>query len=143
MYRRALGSTRPPPPKAHDMEGIVKGCGTEAVVLTRDSVGRGEGQVMATVITLIFAGQLCRCRMTVSRPPSWPRTHGVGRDHNGPARVLGNSVRPTHDRRSHTRGHAALATSGTTWPTAHTKPANARATAIMALGGPSRAHRWR
>jgi hypothetical protein len=42
-----------------DMEGIVKGwCG---------GAGRGRGQDVATMITLIFAGQQSRCRMTVSR----------------------------------------------------------------------------
>jgi hypothetical protein len=31
------------------------------------SAGRGRGQGLSTVITLIFAGQQSRCRMTVSR----------------------------------------------------------------------------
>ncbi len=41
-----------------DMEGNVKWVG---------SPGRSRGQETATVITLIFAGRLGRCRMTVSR----------------------------------------------------------------------------
>ena len=98
---------------------------------------------MATVITLICAGRLGRCRMTVSRPPSWPRTGGVGRSHKDYTRVLGNSVCPDRDRRCHTAAHAAAAPSWSAWPTAHTKPASSRATAMMALCGPTREYRWR
>src|SRR5689334_1934411 len=86
----------------------------EAGVKVSDSGDRGGGQALATVITLIFAGQPeGRGRMTVSRAPSWPRTRGVGRYHKGPTRILGDSVRPDRDRRCHhLRGHAALAASG-------------------------------
>jgi hypothetical protein len=88
------------------MEGIVKGVGVAAAV----AVG---GQAMTTEITLIYAGQPSRCRMTVSRPPSWPQTFGVGRNHKRSARVLGNSVCPDRDRCCHSPGHAAVDASGT------------------------------
>jgi len=45
------------------MEGLVKACETELEVATRAGTGRGGGQTRATVITLIFAGRRCRCRM--------------------------------------------------------------------------------
>jgi RNA polymerase sigma factor (sigma-70 family) len=53
-----LDPSAPLPGLTADMEGPVKGCG---------SAGRGRGQGIATVITLIFAGRPSRCRMTVSR----------------------------------------------------------------------------
>src|SRR4051812_33503198 len=60
-------------PQPADMEGIVKGwCG---------GAGRGRGQDVATMITLIFAGQQSWCRMTVSRHRSCPHTRHVGRNH--------------------------------------------------------------
>jgi len=46
------------------MEGIVKGCDTEVSGAACGSFGRGGNQVVATVITLICAGQPAgRCRM--------------------------------------------------------------------------------
>ena len=83
------------------MEEIVKRVKRGAIVWVCDCAGRGGGQAMTTVITLICAGQQSRCRMTVSRPPSWPHTGGVGHNHKGYTRILGNSVCPTHDRRGH------------------------------------------
>ena len=129
-----------------DMEGFVKVSETEAMGAAWGSCGRGGNQArLATVITLICAGQhACRCRMTVSRPPSWPRTGDVGCNHKGFSRILGNSVCPTHARSCHTPApHAAGVPSATNAPTAHTKPASSRATATIALCGPSRPLRCR
>jgi hypothetical protein len=88
------------------MEEIVKGVGVAA----RVAVG---SQAIPTEITLIYAGQQSRCRMTVSRPPSWPQTYDVGRNHKRSAKVLGNSVCPDRDARRHSLGHAVVAGSGT------------------------------
>src|SRR5258708_7591233 len=64
--RNAAGYTGRPARSraAPDMEVCVKGfSGADWV----NGAGRGRGQDVATMITLIFAGQLSRCRMTVSR----------------------------------------------------------------------------
>src|SRR6476659_9084960 len=64
------------------MEGCCQGGGTASASV--DSTGRGRSQDVATVITLIFAGQLSRCRMTVSRHRGVHRTSwDVGRSHTG------------------------------------------------------------
>lgn len=64
-----------------DMEEFVKGMRGEVGGWTSASLG--QGQDVATVITLICADQLSRCRMTVSRHRGVLRTRGVGRNHIG------------------------------------------------------------
>jgi hypothetical protein len=127
------------------MEEFVKGSETEAMVRREAASGVVGIRLLATVITLICAGQHeGRCRMTVSRPPSWPRTGDVGCNHKGFSRILGNSVCPSHAGSCHTPArHAAAVVSASSAPAAQTKPASSRATAMMALWGPSRPLRWR
>jgi hypothetical protein len=74
-----------------DIEGLVMGwCGV---------AGRGRGQGLTTMITLIFAGQQTRCRRTVSRHRSRPHTRHVGRDHiTGQRGRLGMLCLPDRDR---------------------------------------------
>src|SRR5882762_642736 len=70
------------------MEGFCQGvCGGRlpGERMWVDSAGRGRGQDVATVITLICAGQLSRCRMTVSR-------------HRGVLALLGTWVGTTKER---------------------------------------------
>src|SRR5215472_5760562 len=114
------------------MEDVVKGvAGCDSEV---DSAGRGRGQDVATVITLIFAGQLGRCRMTVSRHRGVLRTRSVGRDHievhEGTRQTL---PAPTATRAVHHEFHAVAATSSSAWPAAQMKPASSRAMAVSAL----------
>src|SRR5579859_206892 len=84
------------------MEGCCQGVGGWR--LRVNGAGRGRGQDVATVITLIFAGQLRRSRMTVIRHRGVLRLLDVGRYHKGahedtrqslPAPTTTSAVYPT------------------------------------------------
>src|SRR3984893_2857182 len=130
--------------RAPDMEGVVKGVVGRRLWV--DGAGRGRSQDVATVITLIFAGQLSRSRMTVSRHRGVLRTSGRGSVPQRSARGCSAiSASPDRDqRRPPDQVHAAAATSWwSTWPAAQMKPANSRAIAVSALSEPMRRFRWR
>ena len=117
-----------------DMEGLVKGV---------NGAGRDREQGLATVITLIFAGQQSRCRMTVSRHGDCLGLETRVHDRKVVSRFLGDSADLDPDLRRTPMCHAAARSCGTSWPTDQTKPASSRATAVMAFGRPIRAaSRW-
>jgi hypothetical protein len=127
-----------------EMEGVMSRAAGLSVWV--DGAGRGRGQDVATVITLIFAGQLSRSRMTVIRHRGVLRTSGRGSVPQRSARGFSAiSASPDRDqRRPPNQVHAAAGTSWwSTWPAAQMKPANSRAIAVSALSEPIRRFRWR
>src|SRR5215469_12140110 len=125
-----------------DMEGVVKG--VPACDWWMGSTGRGRGQDVTTVITLIFAGQLRRCRMTVSRHQGVLHTSGVGRNHKKFVEGSWQTLpAPTATGAVHRQVHAAAGTSWMSWPAAQLNPASSRATAVSALRAPIRELRCR
>src|SRR6266567_6478850 len=124
------------------MEGSCQGGGRKGRWTVWVVVG---DQDVATMITLIFAGQRCRCRMTVSRHRGVLHTFwDVGRNHKGAHEDTRQSLpAPTTTHTVHRQVHAAAGSSRSTWPAAQMKPASSRATAVSALSAPTRRLRWR
>ena len=122
---------------------VVKGVGGRRILV--GSAARGRGQDVATVITLIFAGQQSRGRMTVSRHRGIHRTSGRGSIPQVSARGFSAiSASPDREQRCPPDTvHAAAGTSWSTCPAAQMKPANSRAMAVSALSAPMRRLRWR
>jgi len=108
-------------------------------MVTRET---SNGQTLATMITLTSADQQSRCRMTVRRHRA---ASLLRRESKSQGRSRGLSVHSALSSFAllrHPEIHAALTTS-TWWPTAQTKPASSRATAVSAIGRPRRPARWR
>jgi len=84
--------------RAPDMEDVCQGAGGRRLWV--NGAGRGRGQDVATVITLIFAGRLRRSRMTVIRHRGGPQTFGRGLAPQRSARGYSAiSASPDHDPR--------------------------------------------
>jgi hypothetical protein len=142
----------PPPPF---VAPLVPRCALTDMEVRRQGVGgrrmwvgsaaRGRGQDGATVITLIFAGQRSRCRMTVSRHRGIHPTSRTWVETTSECTwVLGNLCQPRPRAAPSTHAvHAVADTSWNRWPAAQMKPASSRAMAVSALSVPMRKLRWR
>src|SRR4030095_10040482 len=95
-----------------------------------EDASRSRAQESATVITLIFAGRLRRCRMTVIRHRSFLRLGARGETAIQTGGHIGDCARPGYDQRPQLGAHAAAGVSCCNWPMAQTKPANSRAIAV-------------